>query len=103
MERKPVKTITINGYKWWVKFVDKDDEQIRGCDGRAFYNDFLILVRNDLDEVMTACVLRHELTHAILGIQGRYSQKKFDREEVCEFIGFQLPIIDKLTKQVLGE
>lgn len=92
--------ITINDcYEWTVQLVDIS-ELPNKTDGIALYNERKILVRNDLDIVTTRCVLRHELTHAILCCQGRWSQKHFNQEEVCEFVGFQLPIINKIMKKI---
>jgi len=95
-----MKKISIQGYKWTVSFVDVS-ELPKATDGTTLYNERRILIRNDLDEVTTECVLRHELTHAVLCIQGRWCQKTFTQEEMCEFIGFQIPTINKLVKKVL--
>ncbi len=95
--------IKINDYVWNVEFVSKDDERMRGVDGRTLYNDFLILIRDDLNKVATKEVLIHEITHATLGMQGRCYQKKFDLEEVCEFVGFNgKKIIDLAEKVMYG-
>ena len=95
-----MKTIKIQNYKWAVDFVPVD-QLPRTTDGITLYNERKILIRNDLDKVTTECILRHELTHAILCIQGRWIQKKFTQEEVCEFVGFQTPTINELVKEVL--
>ncbi len=95
-----MKTIKIQNYKWTVDFVPVD-QLPRATDGITLYNERKILIRNDLDKVTTECILRHELTHAILCIQGRWIQKKFTQEEVCEFVGFQTPTINALVKEVL--
>ena len=94
------KYIVINGYKWSIKFVDVE-ELPNQTDGVTKYNDRQILIRNDLDTTTTKCVLRHELTHAVLCTQGRWLQKKFTQEEVCEFVGFQLPTIYELSEKVM--
>lgn len=95
--------ICLNGYKFNVLFADKDDERIRGNDGLVLYNEFLILIRNDLNEQMTACVLRHEITHAIMCVQGRWAQTKLSQEDMCEFIGFNAPTIVRTTREILEE
>lgn len=93
----------LHNYPFEIKFVPNDYELIKGYDGRTFYNKRLILMRDDLDDVMTKAVLRHELTHAILMVQGRGYQKKFDVEELCEFVAFQSPIIEQKIKEIMGE
>ncbi len=81
--------ISLYGYDWEVLFVDKDDKDLgKNIDGITLYNDMKILVRNDLNPIMQKECLTHELTHAVLCTQGRCYQKKFDLEEVCEFVGF---------------
>ena len=94
--------IRINDYPWWVERVNVDDLPNKS-DGITLYNERKILIRNDLDAITTECVLRHELTHAILCCQGRWSQKTFTQEEMCEFIAFQLPIINKLVEQITNK
>ena len=98
-----MKSIDIYGYKFQVLFVDKDDERIKGNDGLVLYNEFLILVRNDLNKQMTGCVLRHELTHAIMCVQGRWSHTKLSQEDMCEFIGFHAPYICKKVDEIIKE
>ena len=93
-----MRKIVINGFKWTVYFVDisKLPEQ---SDGITMYNERKILVRKDLDKETTKCVLRHEITHAVLCTQGRWSQKTFKQEEMCEFIAFNLDLINKLVEK----
>ena len=83
--------VKIGGYEWTVKFVDKGF--INGCDGRTHCNEFVICIREDLQPVVMRETIVHEIVHALLTTQGRYYQKKFDLEEVCEFVGWQLPEI----------
>lgn len=100
--RKKMKKFLIQNYEWKVDFVELHNMPT-GSDGITLYNERKILIRNDLDRTTTACVLRHELTHAILCVQGRWNQKTFTQEELCEFIGFQAPtisqLVDKITKE----
>lgn len=76
-------------------------EQLDGCDGRTLHNDRVIKIRDDLDEITTELVLRHEVVHALLGTQGRVYQKKFDVEELCEFIAYKLPEINGIVGGVM--
>lgn len=95
--------INLYNYKFKVEFVNKDDERIKGYDGLVLHNDFLILIRNDLNKTITACVLRHELTHAIMCIQGRCHHEQVSQEDLCEFMGFQAPYICKKTDDIMKE
>ena len=79
---------TIYGYEWEVAFVDKDDPLLNGSDGKTWYNDSKIVVRKDMNPQIVKATIIHELTHAVLEIQGRVYQMKFGREDVCEFMGF---------------
>ena len=85
-------------YFFTLDFVDRKD--IDNCDGKALHNSRLILVANDLDEVATILTIRHEIVHCLLGIQGRAYQKKFDVEEVCEFIAYKLPEISDVMNHI---
>ena len=98
-----MKKIDICGYEYEVNFIDKNDERIKGNDGLVLYNEFLILIRNDLNKIMTGCVLRHELTHAIMCVQGRWSHRKLTQEDMSEFIGFHAPFIVKTTDEIVKE
>lgn len=86
-------------YTWDVLFVDK--EVIKGCEGQTRCNDLKILIRNDLPLVTTEIVIRHEVVHALLDTQGRVYQKKFDVEEVCEFIAWRLPEINQIVENIM--
>lgn len=90
--------IRIGLYPFKVVFVPY--AEIDGCDGRTFHNDRIIKVRDDVDEIATALILRHEIVHAILGTQGRVYQKKFDLEDVCEFIAYKLPEINQIMETI---
>ena len=95
-------TTTLESYEWTIEFVDKDDKELGGKnDGLALYNDMKILIRNDLNPIMTKQVLVHELTHAILCLQRRWGQKKFDVEELCEFTSFCAWKILKVAEDVM--
>ena len=96
--------LRIGNYTWRVDFLDKKDDLIIGCDGKTFYNDFRIVVRNDLNDTATQIVIRHEVVHALMCTQGRWYQKNFNIEDICEFISFrfeELKQIDELIYQNL--
>lgn len=91
--------VEIGSYIFYAYLVNP--KEIEGSDGILIHNDRTIKIRNDLDIVGIRLVLRHELVHAILLTQGRVYQKKFDLEEMCEFISYQLPEIERLTQHIL--
>ena len=88
-------------YTWNVLFVSKDS--IIGDDGQTKTNDFLILIRNDLPLETTRIAITHEVVHALLSTQGRVYQRKFDVEEVCEFIAWKLPEINNVVEDIMVE
>ncbi len=96
-----IEQVDIYGYKFQVLFIDKDDERIKGNDGLVLYNEFLILIRNDLNKQMMECILRHEITHAIMCVQGRWSHIKLTQEDMCEFIGFNAPFICEKASEIM--
>ena len=92
--------LRIGSYSWCVEFIDKDKEEIKGCDGRTLYNEFKIIIRNDLNYLATQLVLRHEVVHALLSTQGRVFQKKYDVEEMCELVAYRLSELEEIDKLI---
>jgi len=93
--------VNIYGYEWAIEFVNKDSKALQGSDGMTYLNLLTIVVRKDIHREMMKSVLRHEITHAILCVQGRWYQNKFDKEELCEFVAFQTPFINNLVEEIL--
>ena len=79
---------SLYGYEWEIDFVDKDDKELDGAWGICLNYKMKILIRKDLNEQLIKECIIHELTHAVLLIQGRGGPQKFDLEDLCEFIGF---------------
>ena len=90
-------TIEIGLYRFKLKFFTLTNEK---WDGLTKYNDRTIDIRDDLDDTATMLLIRHEIVHAILCTQGRYLQKKFDVEEMCEFIAYKLPEINEICEEI---
>ena len=88
-------------YTWEILFVPK--ENIIGDDGQTKTNDFIILIRDDLPLETTRIAITHEVVHALLSTQGRVYQRKFDVEEVCEFIAWKLPEINDIVDSIMAE
>lgn len=97
MEKK-IQNIRIGLYPFELEFVNRDD--IKGCDGRCFHNDRRLAIADDMDEVATILVIRHEVVHALLGTQGRAYQTKFGVEEMCEFVAYRLPEINEIMEYI---
>lgn len=84
-------------YNWTVKIVDR--KEIDGNDGRTIPNSLEILIADDLKGTTRELTFIHEVVHALLNTQGRTYQKKFDVEEMCEFIAWKLPEINQIVEQ----
>lgn len=84
-------------YDWKVLIVDR--KEIGGCDGRTIPNSLEIKIADDLKGTTREITFTHELIHALLDTQGRCYQKKFDLEELCEFIAWKLPEIQQCVEQ----
>ena len=97
--------IKIHDYNWTVELVDKTDEDLENgkFDGRTSYRRLRIVVDKDQAPDVIKETLLHELTHAYLGMQGRYNQKKLTVEEVCEFIGWNAESILNTAYKILKE
>lgn len=91
--------VSIYNYDWQIYFVKRDE--IKGLDGNCEHNERVINVSNDLDDTAKEITLRHELTHAILGAQGRIFQKRFSVEDLCEFVAYVSPTIVELTRVII--
>ena len=96
MKKKEIK-IKVEGYLFTIKFVNTDKENY---DGITWNRTRVIEIRDDLDDEATMLLIRHELVHAILTCQGRIYQKKFDVEEVCEFVAYKLPKINEICNTI---
>lgn len=91
----------IGNRDWNVLVVNRDE--IDGCDGRTIPNDLTIKIANDLRAETTITTFIHEVVHATLDSQGRCYQKKFDLEDMCEFIAWQFFEIERLAKEFVEE
>jgi len=78
---KPQDMNNYYGYTWCVhRAIDLNDE----------------LTREELPYV-----IRHEVCHALLDTQGRRFQKKFDIEELCEFVAWNNEEITRITNEIM--
>lgn len=84
-------------YNWTIRIVDR--KEIDGNDGRTIPNSLEILIADDLKGTTRELTFIHEVVHALLNTQGRTYQKKFDVEEMCEFIAWKLPEINQIVEQ----
>ena len=94
MNKKAIK-VRIGLYPFTLKFFKQTNEDY---DGITWYRKREIEIRDDLDDEATILLIRHEVTHALLSTQGRTYQKKFDVEELCEFIAYKLPEINQICE-----
>ena len=80
--------IEINGFRWNVNFVKKNDKELDGAWGICLNYKQTILVCKDLHPQLIYECLIHEITHAWLMTSGRGGKIKMETEEICEFMGF---------------
>ena len=59
----------------------------------------LMKIADDLNSTTRELTFIHEVVHALLDTQGRCYQKKFDLEELCEFVAWKLPEINQIVEQ----
>ena len=52
---------------------------------------------------MRLVIFIHELTHAILNTQGRHYQKRFELEELCEFVAWNFDEIERCVNEFVEE
>ena len=97
--------IKIHDHTWNVELIDPSDPYLENgaCDGRCNYKERRVVVNKDQHPEMIKETLLHELTHAYLGMQGRYRQDKLTKEEVCEFIGWNAQSMLDTANVILKE
>ena len=88
-------------YEWKVLIVDR--KEIDGNDGRTIPNSLEIKIASDLKGITREITFIHELVHALLGTQGRCYQKKFDLEDMCEFIAWNYEEIERCVNEFVKE
>ena len=93
--------VNIGGYTFDVEFTKPSE--MPGFDGKVMPNEMKILVRNDLSETATKLIVAHEVVHAILDTQGRVYQRKFELEDVCEFVAYRLDEINVIVNGIMEE
>lgn len=96
--------VRIGLYPFEIRFLDHEQmEKSHGehCVGYCWFKQRTIDIIDDMDEISTELTIRHEVTHAILYTQGRVNQKKFDLEELCEFIAWKLPEINEVVEMIM--
>lgn len=96
----------INGLKWNVFFVDKNDDKLLydGSNnlGVTYYDDLEIYLKTDMSKPLFRQTVIHELVHAFLFSYGIHLENSDVTEEaVCDFCGAHLDKIVKLTKRVV--
>ena len=93
--------VKINGHCWDVKFVNSEDEYLKGK--RLGWTDTynrVIRIDKSLDNESIKIVLIHELTHAILDSQGRGRQDNFSQEDVADFVSWNLDELSRLLEEL---
>ena len=97
--------IKIHDYTWTVELVDETDEDLENgrFDGRTSYRKLRIAVNKNQAPDMIKETLMHELTHAYLGMQGRFNAKRLTIEEICEFIGWNAESMLDIAYKILKE
>lgn len=94
--------LPIGTYVFKLKLTNaKNDSRLENLEGLTNYRERQILVRDDLDDLTTMCMVRHELVHAILYTQGRTFYDSYDEELMADFVAMNFDLIDKLSKIVM--
>lgn len=92
----------VNGHNWKIRFVDQNFLP-EGVFGITYFARKMIDIRDDLDKENAELTLTHELTHATLTSQGRTYQKTFTREDICEFVAWNIETIKAIKDQIMKE
>jgi len=90
----------IHNLNYTIKY-DKDipDEYL----GFTYYHLCLITIKPNLAPDQEKVTIIHEIVHAYLDALGMINMKKFDHEQICEFIAHNLDQINSSYKEAIKE
>ena len=94
--------VSINNHTWSVRRLSLEDMNWAKCQmyGYTWTQHKAIDILDTLEEKDLPLVIRHEVCHALLDTQGRRYQQKFDVEELCEFIAWNMDEITRITDEI---
>lgn len=96
--------IKINGMKWNIEFLNKDDDRLYYeddyCLGITLFNELKIFLSNDMPCDLCKQTVIHELTHAFLFSYGIHLNTD-DEESVCDFVCAYLTKIQRSTRKIM--
>jgi len=96
---------TVNGMEWSTKFVEKDSDNllVEGTYrfGVCVFATNTIYIANNLTGMRCARTITHELTHAFIESHGMYSFKKFNHEQLCEFVANHNSEIERISDMIM--
>ena len=91
--------VSINNHTWSVRRL-KHEDMNWAMYGYTWTQHKAIDILDTLDKKDLSLVIRHEVCHALLDTQGRRYQRKFDVEELCEFIAWNIDEIKKISDEI---
>lgn len=97
--------VDIIGYSYTVIFTD-DYEPFRkndGLFGETNYDTLTIYIRRSLCPVAMEKTVLHELTHALLNVQGGIMRREFDLESLCEFVSWNSEYLVNKSHEIANE
>ena len=93
--------IDIYGHTFTISLDDSNRLQ-DGVFGCTHSDKAEIVIRRGLAMEIADVTITHELVHALLMVQGRWGQKKFTDEEICEFVAWNGTEIQSLRNKILS-
>jgi hypothetical protein len=94
--------VTISNIEWEVVFENQVNEILKGCHGKAIYDEQVILIDGRLKPTFMKSVIIHELTHAFefsYGYMFRVSENR--HEDLAEFVSIHAIPIIKTAEYIL--
>ena len=97
---------TANGLTYEIEEVDKESPELLLRElyhfGMTNHKKQKVYLMNDISEQQKICVLRHEIAHVFINVNGMYAQETFTVEQLCEFVAYNAVAINKIVDEYFG-
>lgn len=94
--------LNINGLEWKI-VIDVNGVLEETRFGSTYYDSLTIVINKNICNKSKKTTLLHELIHAYVYSYGFSYKESYNREEICDFIAFNIENINWLYQRALEE